>query len=173
MLSSFAKFLLALTAMSPVALTWAVADYGRRGYDREQLIVIGIAAILALCCMLVLQIGTRSLTKISFSVEELKAVDNEVVAYIVTYLFPLIAPASDISVPAQALVLGLLALVLSTSNAFTFNPVLSLLGYHFYEVKCSSGVSYLLLSRSDITDVKMVQKVGRLSKHLMLDLTKQ
>lgn len=173
MLSTVAKLLLALTAMSPVALTWAIADYGKQGYSPDQITVVGIAAILALLCLLILRTGTRSLTKVSFSIEEIKAVDNEVVAYIVTYLFPLVAPANDLSLPAQFFVLALLAFVLSTSNAFTFNPILSVLGYHFYEVKCTTGVSYLLLSRSDITDVRMVQKVGRLSKHLMLDLTKE
>jgi len=171
MLGGFAKLLLAFSAMSPVALTWAIADYSRSGYRKEQLIAILSAAGLTMICWGLLRIGGKSLTKITFGVDELKAVDNEVVAYIVTYLFPLVAPATDVSVPAQAFVFGLLALVLSTSNAFTFNPIMSLLGYHFYEVKCNTGVSYLLLSKNDITDVKAITKVGRLSKHLMLDLS--
>lgn len=171
-LSSIARLLLALAAISPIALTWAVADFGRRGYSPQQLFAVAAAVGLAVACMGVLRIGRRSLTRVSFSVQELKAVDNEVVAYIVTYLFPLVAPSAEISVYAQVLVIVLLAMVLATSHAFTFNPILSLFGYHFYEVKCSSGVSYLLLSRNDITDVKMVRYVGRLSKHLMLDLTK-
>ncbi|ODP31558.1 hypothetical protein [Pandoraea sp. ISTKB] len=171
MLSGFAKFLLALTALSPVALTWAIADYSRNGFNRDQLFTISISIFLAIGCAVLLRVSGKKLTKVTFTVEELKAVDNEVVAYIVTYLFPLVAPATDISLLAQGFVLALLALVLSTSNAFTFNPVLSLLGYHFYEVKCTSGVSYLLLSRNDITDVRVVKKVGRLSRHLMLDLS--
>jgi hypothetical protein len=89
----------------------------------------------------------------------------------VTYLFPLLAPAADISVLSQVFVFLVLALVLSTSHAFTFNPILTFAGYHFYEAECSSGVTYLLLSKNDITDVKVVQKVGRLSRHLVLDLT--
>ena len=171
MLSSVAKLLLSLTAMSPVAVTWAIADYSKQGYNHRQLVALCIAAFLGLACMALLSIASRRLTKITFVVEELKAVDNEVVAYIVTYLFPLVTPNTDISLLAQAFVLLLLALILSTSNAFTFNPLLSLIGYHFYEAKCNSGVSYLLLSKNNITSVKAIKEVGRLSKHLMLDLT--
>jgi hypothetical protein len=171
MLSVFAKLLLAMSALSPVTFTWAIADYSRNGYRKEQLIALAATLILAIVSWSVLQLGSRSLTKITFNVEELKAIDNEIVAYIVTYLFPLVAPSEDISLPAQAAVLLILAVVLATSNAFTFNPILSFIGYHFYEVKCSTGVSYLLLSRSDLTDVKTIKKVGRLSKHLMLDLS--
>jgi hypothetical protein len=171
MFSSLAKLMLSLTAMSPVALTWAIADYGKQGYCARQLVAIGIAALLTIGCVGLLHVACETLTKVTFVVEELKAVDNEVVAYIVTYLFPLVSPSGDISLPAQTFVLVLLAFILSTSNAFTFNPMLSLIGYHFYEVKCSSGVSYLLLSKNNITDVKTIKKVGRLSKHLMLDLS--
>jgi hypothetical protein len=171
MLSSFAKFLLALTAISPVAITWAIADYSKRGYYWEQLLGAGIAVSLGVLCVALLRTASKSLTRITFVVEELKAVDGEVIAYIVTYLFPLVVPASDISLLAQVFVLLLLAFVLATSNAFTFNPILSLLGYHFYEAKCNSGISYLLLSKNNITDVKSIKRVGRLSKHLMLDLT--
>jgi hypothetical protein len=171
MLSGFAKFLLALTALSPAGITWAIADYGRRGYHTDQMLVLAVALFFALSCLTLLRVASGSLTKVSFGVQSIKVVDNEVVAYVVTYLFPLVAPAAEISVISQTFVILVLALVLSTSHAFTFNPILTLAGYHFYEAECSSGVTYLLLSKNDITDVKMVKKVGRLSKHLMLDLT--
>lgn len=171
MLSNLAKLILAITAISPVALTWAVADFSRQGFAIHQLLVVLCAFALALICRAMLKKAAVKLTKISFAVDEIKAVDNEVVAYIVTYLFPLVAPAADVSLTAQAVVLLILAFVLATTNAFTFNPLLTMMGYHFYEAKCSSGVTYLLLSRNDITDVKAVSHVGRLSRHLVVDLT--
>jgi hypothetical protein len=171
MLSGFAKFLLALTALSPAGITWVVADFSRRGYNSDQMLVLAAALFLVLSCLMLLRIASGKLTQVSFTVQTIKVIDNEVVAYIVTYLFPLVAPAADISILSQVFVLLVLALVLSTSHAFTFNPILTFAGYHFYEAECSSGITYLLLSKNDITDVKAVQKVGRLSKHLVLDLT--
>ncbi len=171
MLSSFAKFLFALASLSPVALTWAVADYGKSGFRQEQVVALGAGALVALICWLVLKGAERSLTKVSFGLVEIKAVDNEVVAFIVTYLFPLTAPAENVSLYSQLFVLTILAFVLSTSNAFTFNPLLTLMKYHFYEAKCSNGISYILLAKKDITDVRQVTHVGRLSKNLMLHLS--
>lgn len=170
MLGAFAKFLLALSALSPVAFVWAIADYSRNGYQINQVSALIGAVLLAVICMLLLHAARKMLNEISFKAEEIKSVDNEVVSYVVTYLFPLVAPATGVSIEAQFAVFAILAYVLSTSNAFTFNPILNALGYHFYEVKSSSGVSYLLLSKSEITDVKSVNKVGRITKHLMLDL---
>lgn len=173
MLRGLARLLLAFGALSPVAVTWVIADYGRRGYDRDQIVVIFCAAMLALVCFLVLTAAARQLTKVSFSIEEIRAVDSEVVAYVVTYLFPLVAPTETVNSLSLGFVFLLLAIVLSSAHAFTFNPLLTVLGYHFYEVKCSTGVSYLLISKGDISDVKQVDAVVRLSKFLVLDITRR
>lgn len=172
MFSGFAKFLLALTALSPAAFTWVVADFGTQGYRSTQSLVLAAGLVLVLCCSTLLRTARKRLTKVSFQMASIKAVDNEVVAYVVTYLFPLVAPAADVSLVSMGFVFIMLAVVLSTSHAFTFNPILTLMGYHFYEAGCQSGVTYLLLSKNDITDVKAVRCVGRLSKHLMLDMSK-
>jgi small neutral amino acid transporter SnatA (MarC family) len=172
MLSTFARLLLAFAALSPVALTWVIVDYGRRGFSQDQIAILLAALALAAICYWILILAERRLTRISFSVEEVKAVDNEVVGYIVTYLFPLIAPAGSINGASLLFVLLVLAFVLSAAHAFTFNPLLTIFGYHFYEVKCRTGVSYLLISKSDITDIKQIATVSRISNYLVLDQTR-
>lgn len=169
-LSGFARFLFALAAISPVAVVWAIVDIERHGFSFRQAAVLSVGVLVGLMCWLLLRYARSHLTKTSFPVTEIKAVDNEVVAYVVTYLFPLVAPSSSASLVSQALIVLVLGFVLAASNAFTFNPLLTLLGYHFYEVKGAAGVTYLLISKNDITDVKRIQHVGRLSRHLMLHL---
>lgn len=171
MLSGLARFLFALSAISPVALIWAIVDIERHGADDRQAGVLLAAVAIGGMCWALLQYAHKRLTKVSFPVAEIKAVDNEVVAYIVTYLFPLVAPSDGVGLIAQAAIVCILGFVLATTNAFTFNPLLTLLGYHFYEVKLTSGVTYLLVSKSDITDVKQIQTVGMLSRHLVLHTT--
>jgi hypothetical protein len=173
MLGAFARFLFALAALSPVAITWVIATSRDHGFGREQVVVLSGAALMALVCYLVLREARQRLGAVSFEIQEVKAMDNEVVAYVVAYLFPMIAPSGSIDYLSFGFVLLVLAAVLSSAHAFTFNPVLTLFGYHFYEVKCKSEVSYLLLSRSDITDVKQVDSVGRLTNYLMIDLTRR
>lgn len=170
MLSSVARFLFAMAAISPVALVWAIVDWERNGLGMAQFVVLLLGAIIGFICWLLLFLSHKHLTKVSFTATEIKAVDNEVVAYVVTYLFPLVAPESAHGVVGQVAVVLVLAFVLATSNAFTFNPLLTLMGYKFYEVKSNSGVTYLFVSKYDITDVKRIQHVGKLSRHLLLQL---
>ena len=170
MISGFYRFLFALSSLAPVALTWAIADVDKNGVSIRQAVAILLALGLLLVCYLVLRTAHRASGKISFSITDIKAVDNEVVAYIVTYLFPLVAPADGVGTTSLVFVFLLLAVVMATSNAFTFNPLLTLLHYRFYEVRCTSGVTYLLLSKTDISDLKQVKNVGKLSRHLVLHL---
>lgn len=173
MLNGFARFLIALAALSPVAVTWVIATSRSSGFGTTQVKVLAIGLVVALLCFLVLSQAEKRLTRVSFVVQEVKAVDSEVVAYVVAYLFPLLAPAASVDYVSFGFVLLILAVVLSAAHAFTFNPLLTLFGYHFYEVKCATGVTYLLLSRDDVTDVKSVNAVGRLTNYLMLDLSRR
>jgi hypothetical protein len=83
MLSGIAKFLLALTALSPAGITWVVADFSKRGYHSDQMLVLAAALFLVLSCLMLLRIASGTLTKVSFTVQTIKVVDNEVVAYVV------------------------------------------------------------------------------------------
>jgi hypothetical protein len=43
---------------------------------------------------------------------------------------------------------------ISFSENYNFNPVLSLIGYKFYEAEDDTGVGFVLISKSVITDIK-------------------
>lgn len=168
MLNGFLKILLALTAVSPVSLTWAVADYSRSGFKITQCYAVIGGLALVVLCYAIIRVAKNRATLITFKASSVKTMDNEVVAYVVTYLFPLVTPAGEVSVGAQLFIMFMVVFLLSTAHAFTFNPVLSILGYHFYEVESDAGVSYILLSSNTITDVKSIKSVGRLSNFLLI-----
>ena len=65
-----------------------------------------------------------------------------------------------------AYILGIIFLVITHAGAFHFNPVMGLLGYHFYAVKDRDGIPNLLISRkalrrpgSDIHTVRLAYNV--------------
>ncbi|MEY6431180.1 hypothetical protein ABC977_02025 [Thioalkalicoccus limnaeus] len=65
-----------------------------------------------------------------------------------------------------AYVLAIIFLVIAHAGAFHFNPVMGLLGYHFYAVKNGDGVSHLLISRielrrpgRDVTTVRLAHGI--------------
>ena len=168
MLRSLTRYVLALTALAPVLLMWAVAGVSAGSFGEEHGIAVLIAVLLGFLCWAILQASGKMLPEISFKPIEVKAVDNEVIGYVVTYLFPLITPNGPVTALTLGFVVAVLAAVLATSHAFTFNPVLTLFRYHFYEVKCSTGITYLVLSRRDIDDVSDISSVKKISNYLML-----
>ena len=62
--------------------------------------------------------------------------------------------------------------VIWSTGTFQVNPVLGLLGYHFYEVELKGGISYLLVTRRRIDDLSSISNVNQLSDHALLDVAK-
>ena len=59
-----------------------------------------------------------------------------------------------------------------TSNAYHTNPLLGLIGYHFYEITIED-VGYTLLSRRNLHNTKTIKTVVSLTDYMLLDVTKQ
>ena len=162
-----ARLLLALSSLSPVLITWVIVNFCANGFRWFQVVLLAVALFLVFICYILVSYLMRSLGHVSINVISVKSIDNEAVSYIIAYLFPLISPGSDAVLFISVFLF--LAFIMYASNAFTFNPILTLFGLHFYEIQSKSGVSYILLSVNDITDVNKIKKVIRLSGHVMLD----
>jgi hypothetical protein len=86
-------------------------------------------------------------------VEQFEDNDKEVLAFLLAYLLPLISvkdTVGEIHWMTGSYVLVIILLVFTHARAFHFNPVMGLLGYHFYSLKSSDGMSLLLISRSEL-----------------------
>lgn len=173
MLGKFAKLLLVLTAFAPVLLTYAFVEYQDSGLSPLCVSLLTTTAALAAICYLVVVAAQRQLGKLSFSVTQVKSADSETVGFLVVYLLPLIN-TTDIAVntPILLFVLALFAVVVWTTNAYHFNPLLGLLGFHFYEATSSQNVVFLLISRRDIRRTTQITEVVQLTEYIVLD-TKQ
>lgn len=60
--------------------------------------------------------------------------------------------------------------IVATSHAYHFNPLMSVLGYHFYEVTDTGGVSYVLITRRSLHTARSAARVVRLSEYIILDV---
>lgn len=69
-------------------------------------------------------------------------------------------------------VLGVFFLVVMTSNAYHTNPLLGLIGYHFYEVSIDD-VGYILISRRNLHNTRAIKTVVSLTDYMLLDVTKR
>ena len=112
-----------------------------------------IALLLVFICWGLLHYSARNAQTHKLRIEQFEDNDKEVLAFLLAYLLPLVSvkdTVAEIHWLTGTYVLVIILLVFTHARAFHFNPVLGLLGYHFYSLKNSEGVSLLLISRSEL-----------------------
>ncbi|NTU61503.1 MAG: hypothetical protein HGA53_00325 [Anaerolineaceae bacterium] len=185
MLNKLAKLALVSTALAPICLTlwfveisnawqptlswscnlishWQVGS----GYLLTAMILSGM------CFGLVwLSASPYGLEPLPVSIKAVKTVDNEIVGFLLVYLLPLINQSqSTIRLPVLVFVAVIFFLIVYNSHAYHFNPLLGFFGYHFFEVTIEGDITYVLITRKNITDGKNVSKVVQLTEYMILEV---
>jgi hypothetical protein len=127
--------------------------------------------LLVLICWLLLLYAQRAGQRHGFRVDEFENSDKEILAFLLAYLLPFISSknmAFEGDWLTGAYVFGIIFLVVSHAGALHFNPVMGLLGYHFYSVKSSDGVSQLLISRAELRKTGKELETVRLGYNIHL-----
>lgn len=171
MLSQFAKALLIGTALSPVLGAIAVNKASTGQPYQAWMPWCACAVLLVVICWGVLRYAEQAMQKVLLSVGSFERTDKEVLTFLLAYLLPFISP-DNMAFTDQWLtggyILGLLLVVIGHAGAFHFNPLMGLLGYHFYEIRNDRGVSCLLISRAELAEPGIALRVVRLAKHVYL-----
>lgn len=169
------KFLLVSTAFAPVMLTsaavawWKAKDHAQ-GWAEAWPLVAGAAAAVTVCIW-VMHKATRELARNPVTIKSIKPADKELIGFVLAYLLPL-ARGTPFEGYPLAIVLAVFFLVVMTSNAYHTNPLLGMLGWHFYEVVIDE-VGYILVSRRNIHNVRSIKEVVSLTDYMLLDATKK
>lgn len=112
-----------------------------------------VALLLVFVCWAVLHYAATNAQKHRFHIKEFERNDKEVLAFLLAYLLPFVS-SEKLGFTGDWLtgtyILGIIFLVIAHSGAFNFNPVMGLLGYHFYSVKNADSVSHLLISKREL-----------------------
>ncbi|MDT8320787.1 MAG: hypothetical protein RQ826_09720 [Xanthomonadales bacterium] len=172
MLNTLAKFLLVSTSLAPVLGAVAVNQFARHeAWTRWGGWLIA-ALLLVVLCWTMLRYAAKNAQKHQLHIKEFERSDQEVLAFLLAYLLPFVS-AENMAFTGEwltgAYILGIIFLVIAHAGAFHFNPVMGLLGYHFYAVKNGDGVSQLLISKSELrrpgNDVQTVQLAHHIYLH--------
>ena len=156
MLNKFTKMLLVGTSLVPTLLIMAVDHFFAHGITNwlgfgTQLIIIALA--LVVIALAVMFVAARNGERQQLQICKAKNSDKQVLTFLLAYLMPILSEHKylfrDFNVPTLAL-LALLAIAVYHSNAFDFNPMLGMLGYHFYEIEDGNNFPYLLISRTPL-----------------------
>jgi hypothetical protein len=146
-LSRLAQVSLASTALAPVLLVWAAATY--ESHPFEAVAAASSCIMLVVLGKAILALAVRELQSEPVGIVKATRMDRESLAFLVTYALPLIAQSEDHTNFAALLVFAfVVALVLVQLQIFHVNPLLGILGYHFYELEVSNGDMALAISKS-------------------------
>lgn len=171
MLNTFAKFLLVSTSLSPLLGAVAVNQFARGEPPAQWGAWAAVALLLVFLCWALLRYAAKNAQQHAFYIKEFERDDKEVLAFLIAYLLPFLSTekmgfAGDWLTGAY--VLGIIFLVIAHAGAFHFNPVMGLLGYHFYAVKNADGVSHLLISKAELRRPRQDAQTVRLAHNIYL-----
>lgn len=172
MLSRLVKALLVATSLAPVLFTLAFLEYRAGRFWPSGATYVAIAFLLGFICWAILHAARKQLQIVPFKVTAAATADKEVLAFLITYITPLLFagdPAAGIDKSTIVFLVLLFAFVVWGTHAYDFNPLLGLLNFHFYDVTNSQGISYVLISRKHIVNVKDVTQVVQLTEYVVLD----
>lgn len=173
MLNTLARLLLTSTALAPVGLTYAWVAW----VQNERLWawgILGSSILLVLICLAVLNSAKRSLSSTKFRAVAVEAADHENTAFLLLYVMPLFTSKFD-SLDWQFWVptVVIFAVITATGYNYHFNPMLGLMGWHFYKVQSSEGVTFVLITNKHLRSVADEIQVGQLTEYILLDLEKK
>lgn len=173
MLSWFARLVLVATSLSPILGAVAVNKIAKGEPALAWVWWAGIALLLVLICWGMLAFPAKSFEKHeALSIEDFESNDKEVLAFLLAYLLPFISTESmnfEQNWLVGVYILLIICLVVTHAGAFHFNPVMGLLGYHFYGVRLSDGTSRTLITRHALRKRGQRIDVVELSNNIYLE----
>ncbi len=169
MFSRFAKLLLVGTAFAPVLCTYAfvLALTGR--FTPWGWSALSVAVLLLFVCWLVLKAATR-LERVPLDIDAVRTADSEIIGYVLAYLLPFVGLDTEKMRAGVLWFVFFLFLVMGWhTHSYHCNPLLGFLGYHFYEVSDTRGVTYVVITRKTMLRTRDVSTVVQLTEYMVLD----
>lgn len=172
MLNRFAKFLLVSTSLSPLLGAIVVSQYAHNEPWSSWVGWLVAALLLIFLCWALLRYAAQNVEEFTFHVTEFESNDKEALSFLLAYLLPFIAPenmAFSHEWMTGTYILVIIVLVITHAGAYHFNPMMGLLGYHFYAVKDMEGISCLLISKKELRRKDTKVQTVRLAHNIYLD----
>ena len=146
MLNRFAHLLLTATSVAPVGLSYAWV-----AWMQSQLVVaavaLGIALVALLACLGLLAYARRNLEALNLQPQTVEPAYSENLGFMLLYVLPLFTDRiAALNWSAWVPIILMFGLVVGTGYGYHFNPLLSILRWHFYKVTSTDGVTYVLIA---------------------------
>ncbi|WP_155301067.1 hypothetical protein [Cupriavidus necator] len=103
------------------------------------------------------------------SAKKIESNDFMLLAFIGSYLLPLISKATDLSVNGVTFILAILGIVMWLTASIPVHPLLRAFRFRFYKIESSSGMVYTLITRREIRDPREIRAVKKLSETMIME----
>jgi hypothetical protein len=170
MLSRFVRILFALTAIAPLSISLAFQFARSQNYAWAAL-AFALCLGLGLLARAIIGLASSRLETLNVTILKAKSADKEVIGFFVAYALPMIfrGQPSSPDLIAWLFASAMLLFVLWGTQSMQVNPVLGVMGFHFYEVDTDGGVSYLMITRRKINNVLTIKRIVQLSDFGILE----
>jgi len=131
-----------------------------------------IAALFVFICWCLMSFVRQYAEQEMLNIRSVRPMDNEILAFLIAYLLPIISKdVCDLYTnPLCAVfVFVIILLCVYNSNAFHFNPLLGMVGFHFYEVKSDTGIPYMFITRKCIRNEDFATVAKEIGTYIYLD----
>ena len=163
------KTILFLSAFCPVLLSLAYVRYDAHGLTSD-VVTLGVTGVVgSLLPILILEMVEKYSESFLFEAKKIESNDFMLLAFVFSYLFPIIAKASALTMTMTVFfTIGIVALLWGV-DSIPAHPILRLIRFRFYKVESSTGVVYILISRREIRDPKNITYVKRISSSMLME----
>ena len=172
MLNAPTRGFLMSTSFAPVLFVIAMSVFDYKTLWFWILCVLGIFLIFA-CWKLMKKVSNKRVTD-QWHIKEFSRKDEGVHMFLVIYILPIIrSPDSLLNADFQTILsaiamIALIIIIMVKIGAFNFNPVMSILGYKFYEVKDRDDVYHLLIARKPLVRHGIKVRTRRISQNVFV-----
>lgn len=149
MANIFARFILFLSSYIPLWVIFAIITFQTLPWVSGAFVALAVVSFLGTIFFLR---AVQNFSGIDLKIGIIHRKDSETMSYIASYIIPFAATAFDKAeqVYALAVFFVVLGFVYINSSMIHINPLLSLLGFHLYEVEDADGNPYFLISKRNL-----------------------
>ena len=170
MANKFQKAIYILSALAPVLVVMAIVCWIQNGGWIIPFVLILITAILVLAFGISFGYAKSNIQTVAVKVDGISSMDGRIVIYVISYLLPLITIKIEdimISILIIVAIVGILCAI--GADSIAPNPLLFVLGYHFYRINIAGALSdYCLISKKRLKKEKDVNEVAQIFESLMI-----
>ncbi len=163
------RTVLFVSAFSPALITMAYVRYDIYGW-RTDVLQLGIIGLIGSMIPLAIMKLVKSHGE-SFRIQAKKIESNDfmLLAFVGSYLLPLVLKGTDLSVNAIAAILTAAGVVLWLISSLPAHPLLRVMRFRFYKFESSNGVIYTLITKREIRDPREIGVVKRISQNMLME----